>query len=284
MSSITTQNNHIVLTESPDEKGLIHRITGVLFEHGLNIEDQAQYVDPSHDKFFMRTVASGALDEGSLSSALRDVLPASSEIRIASGEKKKIVICATRAAHCLGDLLIRHEYGGLHAEIQCVISNHETLRSLVERFNIPFHYISHKDLSREQHEEQLVECISSVSPDYIVLARYMRVLTSDFVEKFPQQIVNIHHSFLPAFIGARPYRQALERGVKVIGATAHFVTSELDGGPIISQDVIPVDHSKSEEDMIAAGQNVEVSVLAEALRLVFHDRVFVDHNRTIVFS
>ncbi|WP_016600479.1 formyltetrahydrofolate deformylase, partial [Yersinia pestis] len=156
-------------------------------------------------------------------------------------------------------------YGGLDVEIAAVIGNHDALQNLVERFDIPFHLVSHEGLTREQHDQQLIEKIEQYQPDYVVLAKYMRVLTPAFVQRFPYQIINIHHSFLPAFIGARPYHQAYERGVKIIGATAHYVNDSLDEGPIIMQDVINVDHSYTAEDMMRAGRDVEKNVLSSAL-------------------
>jgi formyltetrahydrofolate deformylase len=179
--------------------------------------------------------------------------------------------------------LIRYAAGELEAKIECVIANHDTLKDLVERFDIPFVHIDATNLSREEHEAKVMAKIDEFSFDYIVLAKYMRILTSDFVQAYPWQIINIHHSFLPAFIGANPYKQAYERGVKIIGATAHFVTDDLDEGPIIAQDVIPVNHRFEWRDMQKAGRDVEKIVLSRALSLVLNDRVFVNGNKTIVF-
>jgi formyltetrahydrofolate deformylase len=170
-----------------------------------------------------------------------------------------------------------------------VISNHDTLRGLVERFGLPFHHLPHhdaagRDLPRETHEMELARVIDGYAPEYVVLARYMRVLSEGFVARYPDRIVNIHHSFLPAFAGASPYRQAFARGVKVIGATAHIVTAELDDGPIIAQDVIHVDHTFTPERMAQAGRDVEKLVLAKAVRLVLEERVFLHGRRTVVFE
>ncbi|WP_145537230.1 formyltetrahydrofolate deformylase, partial [Yersinia alsatica] len=194
----------------------------------------------------------------------------------------RIVIMVTKEAHCLGDLLMKSVYGGLDVEIAAVIGNHDALQNLVERFDIPFHLISHEGLTRDQHDQLLIEQIEQYQPDYVVLAKYMRVLTPAFVQRFPYQIINIHHSFLPAFIGARPYHQAYERGVKIIGATAHYVNDSLDEGPIIMQDVIHVDHSYTAEDMMRAGRDVEKNVLSRALYRVLAQRVFVYGNRTVI--
>jgi len=165
-----------------------------------------------------------------------------------------------------------------------VVSNHDVLRGLVERFDLPFHHVPHDGVSREAHEAALGRAIDAHAPAYVVLARYMRVLSTDFVARHRDRIVNIHHSFLPAFAGASPYRQAHARGVKLIGATAHFVTAELDAGPIIAQDVIPVDHADTPERMAQAGRDVEKLVLARAVRLVLEERVFIHGRRTVIFD
>lgn len=274
----------ILLIDCPDETGLVHRVTGVLYRHGCNVVSNSEFVDREAGHFFMRTEFSGELDAGAIVDELRGVLPRSAAIRLADDGPRRIVVLATKEPHCLGDLLIRHEFGDMKAHILTVISNHEALRNLVGKFDIPFHFISHEGLTREKHEAALLEEIARYAPEYIVLAKYMRVLTPGFVERFPQRIINIHHSFLPAFTGASPYRQAFERGVKIIGATAHYVNSGLDTGPIIAQDVIPVDHGHTPETMARAGRDVEQIVLARALRLVFEERVFLSGDRTIIFA
>jgi formyltetrahydrofolate deformylase len=193
-------------------------------------------------------------------------------------------VCATREPHCLGELLLLDAVGDLPGRIVAVVSNHDLLHGLVQRFGVPFHHVSHEGVSREAHEAELARVIEGYAPHSIVLARYMRVLSERFVGRYPQRIINIHHSFLPAFAGASPYRQAHARGVKIIGATAHFVTAELDDGPIIAQDVIHVDHAYSPERMAQAGRDVEKLVLARAVRLVLEDRVFLHGRRTVVFD
>ena len=189
----------------------------------------------------------------------------------------------TKEAHCLGDILMKSYYGGLDVEIAAIIGNYDNLAELAEKFAIPYHTVSHVGLSREEHEQQVIACVQQYQPDYVILAKYMRILTPDFVAAFENKIINIHHSFLPAFIGAQPYKQAFERGVKIIGATAHYVTNNLDEGPIILQDVIHVDHKYSAEEMARSGKDVEKSVLSKALRLVLEERVFIYGNRTVVF-
>jgi len=279
----------VVLVDCPDEVGLIHRITGVLADHRFNIESNQEFVDGEAGHFFFRAevAAVGTADEAAVERLRADllcVLPTGATVRVAVRQRQPIVICATREPHCLGELLLLDAIGELPARIVGVISNHETLRPLVERFAVPFTHLPHEGIAREQHEQQLAAAIDRHAPAVIVLARYMRILSAGFVDRYAGRLINIHHSFLPAFIGASPYRQAFERGVKVIGATAHFVTADLDDGPIIAQDVIPVDHRYSAERMAQAGSDVEKLVLARAVRLVLEDRVFVHGRRTVVFA
>src|SRR5690606_26434147 len=170
---------------------------------------------------------------------------------------KKVAILVTKEYHCLGDALIRNSFKTLGGEIQCVIGNHEDLREITERFSLPFHYVSHEDKDKEQFESEILDILSSYNPDYIVLAKFMRILSPNFVSKYEGRIINIHHSFLPAFVGANPYKQAFNRGVKIIGATAHFVTSNLDEGPIISQKITHVNHNFSVSQMRVAGREIE---------------------------
>ena len=195
---------------------------------------------------------------------------------------REIVVLATREPHCPGELFIRHAFNELGANIRAVISNHPTLEPLVRQFGIPFHLVSHEGMSRPEHESAVMEVIDGYDPEFIVLAKYMRILSPEIVAKYPERIINIHHSFLPAFIGANPYRQAFERGVKMVGATAHFVTDYLDEGPIIAQDIVPVDHTHSAAEMAHAGRDVEKIVLAKALRLVFEERVFLTGCRSVI--
>lgn len=273
---------YILLIDTVDAKGLVYNVSKVLFANNLNIEQNAEYVDSESKKFFMRSVISGDVNTNMLLKELKEVLPENSTIKLNKKSKKEIVILATKESHVLGDLLIRYIDGELDANIKAVIANHNYLRDLVEKFNIPFHCISAEDMEREAHEELVIEQIKEYDPELIVLAKYMRILTPKFVNAFPQQVLNIHHSFLPAFIGANPYKQAHHRGVKIIGATAHYVTDDLDEGPIIAQDVVRVDHTYSWQDMRRAGRNVEKVVLSNALQLLLEDKVFVFGNKTVI--
>ena len=274
---------HTLLIECPDRKGLIFNITKVLFGHNLNIISNDEFVDSRLNHFYMRAEVAGEFNQDQVLAELANVLPAEVSIRLSPQVKKDIVILVTKEHHCIGDLLLRYEYNDLQANILAVIGNYDVLQPLVERFNIPFHYITHEGKSREEHDQEIAEVVHRYNPHYVVLAKYMRVLNPLFVDQFPNRIINIHHSFLPAFIGANPYKQAYDRGVKIIGATAHFVSNELDEGPIIAQNVIQINHSHSARDMAQSGRDVEKIVLAQALKLVFADKVFVSGNRTIIF-
>ena len=277
-------DKHILLIDCPDETGLVYKITGVLYRHSYNIVTNSEFVDHEAKHFFMRTEFVGGQNPAIVLDELRALLPASANLRLANTGKRRIVVLATKEYHCLGDLLIRHAYGELNAEIQAVISNHDILASLAQKFDVQFHHVSHTNLERPEHEAALSQLIEQYNPEYIVLAKYMRILSPAFVARYPNQIVNIHHSFLPAFIGASPYRQAFERGVKLIGATAHFVTDDLDKGPIIAQDVIRIDHTYSANDLAQIGHDVEKITLAKALKLVFEERIFLSGNRAIIFE
>ncbi len=272
-----------VLIDCKDEIGLVYRISKVFFEFGLNIDSNREFVDKEKGKFFMRSEVMGSFDVNRLKNELVASLPKDTCVRVIVPKPKKIVLMATKESHCLGDILIRWADGELEAEIEAVISNHDNLRELTRRFDIPYLHISADGMERKDHEQALFEVLDGLEFDYLVLAKYMRILSAGFVHRYPQKIINIHHSFLPAFVGANPYRQAHERGVKIIGATAHFVTMDLDEGPIISQDVIPVDHRYEWQDMQRAGRDVEKIVLSRALSLVLSDRVFVNENKTVIF-
>lgn len=274
--------NKTLLVDCPDDKGLIAKVTNICYKHQLNILHNNEFVDFESKHFFMRTELEGIFNPQTLLEDLAYSLPKGTNCRLIDSARKRIVILVTKEAHCLGDLLMKTYYGGLDVEIAAVVGNHENLRSLVERFDIPFHHVSHEGLTRVEHDKLLAEKIDQYQPDYIVLAKYMRVLNPEFVARYPNRVINIHHSFLPAFIGAKPYQQAYQRGVKIIGATAHFINNELDEGPIIMQNVINVDHTYSAEMMMKAGRDVEKTVLTKALDLALHDRIFVYQNKTII--
>ena len=277
-------NVNTILIDSPDQPGLVAHITGTFFKHGLNIISNHEFVEPDTARFFMRSEVEGEFDATQLLSELQEHLPLGGSATLANPMKKRIVVFASKESHCLGDLLVRCSFNEMHAEIVAVIANHDVLRNLVEQFAIPFHHVPHEDKAREGHEQEMLEIAAQYNPEYLVLAKYMRILTPGFIAPYEGRIINIHHSFLPAFIGAQPYRQAYERGVKIIGATAHFVNNALDEGPIIEQQVNQIGHQMGPKEMAFAGKDIEKIVLARALNLVFNDRVFVSGNKTIIFE
>ncbi len=274
----------VLLVGCNDEKGLVHKITGVLYHQGLNIVRNGEFVDVENGRFYMRTEFEGVCERAELTTQLIALLPEGAWVQLEPPRPKDIVVLVTREHHCLGDLLLRHAHGDLNARILAVVSNRDVLADLVGKFDLPFHCVPHEGSERAEHERQVAAILARYELDYLVLAKYMRILSSDFVRLYPHRIVNIHHSFLPAFVGANPYRQAFDRGVKIVGATAHFVTDDLDEGPIIAQSVIPVDHRQSARDMARAGRDVEKLALARALDLVLADQVVVVGNRTIIFD
>jgi formyltetrahydrofolate deformylase len=274
----------LLLIDCPDEVGLVHKITGVLYRAGFSIVSNHEFVDAAAQHFFMRTAFTGERDSETIVDELRALLPTGASVRVATTEPRPIVVLATREPHCLGDLLLRHAEGDIPARIQAVVSNYDDLGGLADRFEIPFHCVSHHGLDRAEHESAILQVLANYEPEYLVLAKYMRILSPDLIARYPGRIINIHHSFLPAFAGARPYQQAFDRGVKIIGATAHIVTDDLDTGPIIAQDVQPVTHAHTAADMARAGRDVEKIVLAHGLTLLLEERVFLSGDRAVVFE
>lgn len=274
---------HTLLIACEDAQGLIFKVSSVIFKHGLNIERNDEFVDKENNCFFMRTLISGDIKTDSLLKDLLADLPRQAQVNLISPKKKSIVILCGKENHCIGDLLLRYDSGELDVQIEAVISNHSHLRNLVEKFHIDFFHIPTEGISRQDHEQLIIQKCSEFEIDFLVLAKYMRILSPFFVEKYPHKIINIHHSFLPAFIGANPYKQAYERGVKIIGATAHFVNNNLDEGPIIAQDTIKIDHTYSWQDMQRAGRDVEKNVFAKAIELALNNKIFIHCNKTIIF-
>lgn len=274
----------VIKIQTPDKKGLIAQITQIIFQFNLNILKNDEFVDKENNLFFMRSEIEGECEIAILKQKIKAAInDESSQVEILPCQKKKIVILCTKESHCLGDLLIRYDSNELNADILAVISNYEVLKPLCQKFNLPFICISHEGKSREDHEKQIIEVLKQYPSDYIILAKYMRILSPNFVEEFEGKLINIHHSFLPAFVGANPYKQAYERGVKIIGATAHFVNNELDEGPIIYQDITKVNHTMDWKEMQKHGRDVEKIVLSKALNLALEEKIFVYCNKTIVF-
>lgn len=274
----------VIVIQCSDKVGLVAAVSNVLANNNINIVSMREHVDTDNGRFFLRIETAGEEPVVSLATQLKHVLPDEAMVSINPLPEKKIIVLVTKEHHCLSDILIRNHFKILGATIQCVIGNHHVMQDICQRFDIPFHLISHENSSKEDFESALLTVINHYKADYLVLAKFMRILSPAFVEKFPMRIINIHHSFLPAFIGANPYKQAYERGVKLIGATSHFVTNDLDEGPIICQQIIPVTHSFTTRDMVRAGKEIETAVLAKALHLVFEDRVLVHGNKTVVFE
>ncbi|VAY86246.1 Formyltetrahydrofolate deformylase [hydrothermal vent metagenome] len=275
-------NEYRLLIDTEDKKGLVYKVSEILYKYGLNIEKNSEYVDKNVNKFFMRTIITGDFDTTILLEHIKQILPTNAEIQLFPAIKKDIIILATKETHCLGDILIKNYSGELDANIKAVISNHNDLEQLVNKFDIPYEFIDSNNISRQEHETKIIDKINAYGCEIIVLAKYMRILTPNFVKTFSLKILNIHHSFLPAFIGANPYKQAYDRGVKLIGATAHYVTNDLDEGPIIAQDIVRIDHSLSLNTTIKAGRNIETTVLSNALDLLLRDKVFVYKNKTVI--
>ena len=274
---------YILKVSCDDEKGLILRISEIVVKNGLNYLSTNEFVDHENHRFYMRAVLDGELEVKGFVNTLLAFLPRSAQVFCEEVRRKNIVVMATKENHCLGDILIRENSGDLNANVLAVVANHEDLREFASKFDVPFICVPSDGVGREEHEKMVLAKLKKLNFDYLILAKYMRILSRDFVLNYEEKIINIHHSFLPAFIGANPYKQAYERGVKIIGATAHFVTECLDEGPIITQDVVLVNHEMDWQDMRRAGRNIEKVVLTRALDLVFDERVFVYKNKTVIF-
>ena len=274
----------VIIIQCNDRIGLVADIAAVLAKAGCNIIAMREHVDLEENRFFVRILVDDKADPHIIERAMINVLPSEAFIKVNPLPEKKIIILVTKEYHCLSDILTRNHFKTLGADVQCVIGNHDDLRNITERFGIPFYFVSHENKTNEKFETELMDIILRYKPDFLILAKFMRILSPGFISSFNLKIINIHHSFLPAFIGANPYKQAFNRGVKIVGATAHFVTNDLDEGPIITQKIISVNHSFSLKDLIKAGRENETASLAKAMKLVFEDRVFVYNNKTVVFE
>jgi len=273
----------------PDRKGLVAALAQVLYGHGANILDADQHTDPVAGQFFQRIkfdLSELHTDRTSLETAISEVAARfSMDWRITNGHRhSKTAIFVSKYDHCLYDLLLRQRSGELSTEITMILSNHPDLEPVAKQFGIPFHYLPITKETKRAQENKALELLTEADVDLVVLARYMQILTDDFLKSYEGQVINIHHSFLPAFMGSKPYHRAFERGVKLIGATAHYATADLDEGPIIEQDVVRCSHSDSVEDLVRKGRDLEKVVLARAVRLHLDDRILVYDNKTVVFS
>lgn len=279
----------ILLIQCPDGKGIVAKLSNFVFEHGANILSSYQYsTDPDGGRFFMRLKF--VFDEAEIQrddleagiAALARELDAAWELHFES-RVMRMALAVSRFDHCLADLLYRVQSGELRVEVPLVVSNHEDTRELVERYGIPFHYLPVTKESRPEQEQQFLDLIRDTS-DFLVLARYMQILSQDFLDGYGKAVINIHHSFLPSFKGANPYRQAHDRGVKIIGATAHFATVSLDEGPIIDQQVGRISHKDKVETLKQKGRDLEKLALASAIRMYLQHRVIRYENKTVVLG
>jgi formyltetrahydrofolate deformylase len=278
-----------LLVACPDRKGIVASLAQVLYGHGANILDSDQHTDPVAGLFFQRIrfdLSSLTTDKVSLENAIREVGERfAMDWRIAYEQHaRRVAIFASKQEHCLYDLLIRYRAGELACEVAMVVSNHADAAPIARHFDVPFHHLPITPETKPQQEAALVALVEEHRIDLIVLARYMQILSPEFVARYPSRIINIHHSFLPAFVGANPYRQAYVRGVKLIGATSHYVTADLDQGPIIEQATIRCSHRDSVEDLVRKGRDLEKRVLAAAVRWHLEDRILVYAGKTVVFD
>ncbi|KID84124.1 formyltetrahydrofolate deformylase [Metarhizium guizhouense ARSEF 977] len=282
-------NDYILTLSCPDKPGIVHAVTAVFAAHGHNVLDLQQFSDPASRRFFMRVHFGPKADAVTAEHLARpfDELAAAYgmayDIRPVA-QKMKVLIMVSKIGHCLNDLLFRMKTGQLKMEVPVIVSNHADYEPLAASYGIEFHHLPVTKDTKAQQEARVLELVARHGIELVVLARYMQVLSPTLCEAMSGRIINIHHSFLPSFKGAKPYHQAYERGVKIIGATAHFVTADLDEGPIIEQRVARVDHSMGPQELVEEGSNVESQVLAAAVRWYADRRVFLNGSKTVVFG
>jgi formyltetrahydrofolate deformylase len=278
--------DHVLLLSCPDRPGIVAAVTATLAAHDANIEDSQQYKDPGTGRFFMRihfTDPSGTADWHALLEPAAAAYAMEWDVRPVD-QRTRTLILVSKFGHCLNDLLFRWRSGSLDIDVVGVVSNHEDMRDLVESYGLPFHHLPVTAATKVDAETRLLELVDTERVDLVVLARYMQILSDHASRVLAGRVINIHHSFLPSFKGAKPYHQAYDRGVKIVGATAHYVTADLDEGPIIEQDVTRVDHRMSADALVRAGEEVETRVLAKAVRSHAEHRVVLNGHRTVVFS
>ncbi len=275
--------------DCPDQVGIITRVGKIITKNGGWISQATHHSDEESNRFFSRfEIKADSLPFGV--KELESKLEAISEelnmnLRVVDSEiPKRVVMMASKGSHCLTDLLDRWNSGDLKCDIACVISNHEDMRGLSEHYGIPYHYVPIEKDNKQKGFDEVERLVGEANPDCVVLARYMQIIPQALCEQYVNRLINIHHSFLPSFIGGKPYHQASRRGVKLIGATSHYVTEQLDEGPIIEQDVVRVNHSDSTEDLVRLGKDVEKTVLARGVRAHLEDRILVYGNKTVVFK
>ncbi|ACM39028.1 MULTISPECIES: formyltetrahydrofolate deformylase [Rhizobium/Agrobacterium group] len=279
--------SYVLTVSCPSKRGIVAALSGYLAEMGCNIVDSSQFDDLDTDRFFMRVsfISEQGASREKIEAGLAPIVD-NFQMEIGlydSTERVKVLLMVSRFGHCLNDLLYRWKIGALPIDIVGVVSNHFDYQKVVVNHDIPFHHIKVTKDNKPQAEAQLMELVQQTGTELIVLARYMQVLSDAMCQKMSGKIINIHHSFLPSFKGANPYKQAFERGVKLIGATAHYVTADLDEGPIIEQDVARVTHAQNAEDYVSIGRDVESQVLARAIHAHIHHRTFINGNKSVVF-
>lgn len=278
-----------LIISCPDQVGIVARVSGFLAQYNGSILEANHHADLEQGWFFMRNEIKASSLPFSAEKLAETFAPIAKDLNMTfrvtdTAVRKKVVLMCSRDSHCLADILNRWHSGDLDCDIPAVISNHDDLRSLVEWHGIPFHHVPVDSNDKQPHFDEVVRLVDDYQADSVVLARYMQILPAALCERYAERIINIHHSFLPSFIGARPYHQAHDRGVKLIGATCHYVTADLDAGPIIDQDVVRITHRDAVEDMVRLGKDCEKSVLARGLRWHIEDRVIVHGNKTVVFN
>ena len=279
-----------ILIHCPDQSGIIHAVTGFLHQKGGNIVYLDQHVDEEAGVFFMRLECefeAGAVEFDLMDQEFKQELAVRYQMayELYSGEEKpKMALFVSKYNHCLYDLLSRYHSGELNVDIPFILSNHADLEPIAKQFGIDYHHIPFNKENREEAEQKQLDLLLSSGVDFIALARYMQIVSPLIIDHYPNKIINIHHSFLPAFAGAKPYHAAFKRGVKIIGATSHYVTEELDAGPIIEQDVATVSHAHTVKDLIAKGRDLEKIVLARAVQLHVQRKTMVYNNKTVIFS
>ena len=281
------QSEHVLTLDCAESPGIVHAISGFLLDHGCDIIDNKQYGDRRQGHFFMRVHFSSVRESFSTEELRADFAPLAEKWRMnwqlePQGRKRRVLIIVSKMGHCLNDLLFRARSGDIPVEIVAVVSNHRDQEALVQWHGIPFHHLPVSKDTKPEAEAALMELVDGLDVELVVLARYMQVLSDGLSAKLAGRTINIHHSFLPSFKGAKPYHQAYDRGVKTVGATAHYVNAELDEGPIISQQVIEVDHTYTAEDLVAVGRDAECAALRNAVRWHCEGRILLLGNRTVV--
>jgi len=284
-----TKHSAILLLSCPDRKGVVASVAGFIFQHRGNILHADEHGDHDSNTFLMRVEFDPSELDLPLGDFAAQFTPLAKELdlhwRLALSDKRpKMAILVSKYDHCLVDLLYRHQSGELACDIPCIVSNHPDSQRIADFYHVPFFLVPVEPQNKLAAEQQVLAMLQRHGVDFVVLARYMQILSEDFVNAYPQKIINIHHSFLPAFVGAKPYHQAFKRGVKIIGATSHYVTNVLDDGPIIEQDVVRVSHRDSIDDLVQKGRDLEKVVLSRAVRWHIENRVLLYGNKTVVFE